>query len=119
MRVETPDIYADLQQKLMNAAFRPGEKLKPADLQGTYGCSANTIREILLRLTNVGLVTFEVQHRPGYRIKLRMGVATGGCVAGVVGTKIPHYSVFGETVDVAGIMEATSEPMKIQVSHGF
>ncbi|WP_413720203.1 GntR family transcriptional regulator [Silicimonas sp. MF1-12-2] len=66
MRVETPDIYADLQQKLMNAAFRPGEKLKPADLQGTYGCSANTIREILLRLTNVGLVTFEVQR--GFRV---------------------------------------------------
>lgn len=66
MRVETPDIYADLQQKLMNAAFRPGEKIKPAELQDVYGCSANTIREILLRLTNVGLVTFESQR--GFRV---------------------------------------------------
>lgn len=66
MRVETPDIYADLQQKLMNAAFRPGEKLKPADLQGVYGCSANTIREVLLRLTNIGLVSFESQR--GFRV---------------------------------------------------
>ena len=65
MRVDTPDIYLDLQQKLMNAAFRPGEKLKPADLQSTYGCSANTIRETLLRLTNLGLVTFESQR--GFR----------------------------------------------------
>ena len=66
MRVETPDIYADLQQKLMNAAFRPGEKLKPAELQGEYGCSANTIREVLLRLTSMGLVTFETQR--GFRV---------------------------------------------------
>ena len=45
MRVETPDIYADLQQKLMNAAFRPGQKIKPKELEDVYGCSANTIRE--------------------------------------------------------------------------
>ena len=36
-------------------------------------------------------------------------------MAGVVGTKIPHYSVFGETVEIAGLMEATSDSMKIQV----
>lgn len=66
MRVETPDIYLDLQQKLMNAVLGPGEKLKPAELQGAYGCSANTIREILFRLTNVGLVTFESQR--GFRV---------------------------------------------------
>ena len=36
-------------------------------------------------------------------------------MAGVVGTKIPHYSVFGETVDMASLMEASGEPMKIQV----
>ncbi|XP_059089436.1 uncharacterized protein LOC131885421 [Tigriopus californicus] len=62
------------------------------------------------------VVTFEVQHKPGYRIKLRMGIHSGSCVAGVVGTKIPHYSVFGETVEIAGLMEATSEPMKIQIT---
>lgn len=66
MRVETPDIYSDLQEKLVNLGFRPGEKIKPAELQGLYGCSANTIREILLRLTNLGLVTFEAQK--GFRV---------------------------------------------------
>ena len=61
------------------------------------------------------LVTFEVPHKPGYRLRMRMGIHTGSCVAGVVGTKIPHYSVFGETVEIATIMEASGEPMKIQV----
>ena len=44
-----------------------------------------------------------------------MGIHSGPVVAGVVGSKIPHYSVFGETVDMAGLMEASGEPMKIQV----
>lgn len=64
------------------------------------------------------VVTFEVQHKPGYRLKLRMGLHSGSCVAGVVGTKIPHYSVFGETVEIAGLMESTGQPMKIQVRGG-
>lgn len=66
MRTETPDIYEDLKQRLMNVGFRPGDKLKPAELQGDYGCSANTIREVLLRLTHIGLVTFESQR--GFRV---------------------------------------------------
>ena len=66
MREETPDIYLDLQRKLMNRVFVSGAKIKPADLQDTYGCSANTIRENLLRLTNLGLVTFEAQR--GFRV---------------------------------------------------
>ena len=65
MKAETPDIYDDLQRKLMDAVFMPGEKLKPADLQGEYGCSPNTIRDVLLRLAKVGLVEFEMQR--GFR----------------------------------------------------
>ena len=62
------------------------------------------------------MVTFEVPHKPGYRLKMRMGIHSGSVVAGVVGTKIPHYSVFGETVEIAGLMESTGESMKIQVN---
>ncbi len=66
MRTETPEIYEDLQRKLMDAHFRPGTKLKPSDLQRLYGCSANTVRDVLLRLSNVGLVEFESQR--GFRV---------------------------------------------------
>ena len=61
------------------------------------------------------LVTFEVPHKPGFQLQMRMGIHTGSVVAGVVGTKIPHYSVFGETVEIAGVMEESGEPMRIQV----
>ena len=79
-------------------------------------------RNFLVKKNNIDiyfsmqLVTFEVPHKPGYRLRMRMGIHTGSCVAGVVGTKIPHYSVFGETVEIATIMEASGEPMKIQVN---
>ena len=44
-----------------------------------------------------------------------MGIHSGPLVAGVVGYKIPHFSIFGDTVEVAGIMESSGSPMKIQV----
>ena len=62
------------------------------------------------------MYTFEVSHKPGYQLQMRMGIHSGACVAGVVGTKIPHYSVFGETVEIAGLMESSGEAMKIQVN---
>lgn len=67
LRIETPEIYSDLQRRLMTAGFGSGQKLKPKELQGIYGCSANTIRDVLLRLSKVGLVEFEIQR--GFRTK--------------------------------------------------
>ena len=66
-RIDTPEIYTDLQRKLMTAAFTPGQRLKPAALQQEYGCSANTVRDVLLRLSKVGLVDFEMQR--GFRAR--------------------------------------------------
>lgn len=68
MRVDTQEIYQDLQRKLVTASLKPGQKLKPASLQGEYGCSANTIRDVLLRLAKVGLVDFEMQR--GFRARM-------------------------------------------------
>ncbi|CAH1272459.1 NPR2 [Branchiostoma lanceolatum] len=50
------------------------------------------------------------------KIRLRIGVHTGPCVAGVVGYNRPRYYVFGHTVNIAQKLEATSEANRIQVS---
>ena len=65
-RVDTQEIFTDLERKLMTAAFEPSQKLKPAELQVEYGCSANTVRDVLLRLSKVGLVEFQMQR--GFRV---------------------------------------------------
>lgn len=49
----------------MSGGLSPGRKLKPAELQGAYDCSANTVRDALLRLSGLGLVEFQMQR--GFR----------------------------------------------------
>ena len=48
-----------------------------------------------------------------------MGIHVGPCVAGLTGTVLPSYSLIGEAVENAKLMEATGEPMKIQVMKKF
>lgn len=60
-----PDTYEDLKARLISGGLEPGQKLKPADLQGDYDCSANTVRDVLMRLCNIGLVEFQMQR--GFR----------------------------------------------------
>ncbi|XP_064478005.1 guanylate cyclase 32E-like isoform X2 [Ornithodoros turicata] len=76
---------------------------------------AGHIASLALHLLSA-IRNFEIRHRTGERLKLRIGIHSGPCVAGVVGLKMPRYCLFGDTVNTASRMESTGEALKIHVS---
>ncbi|MBD2109733.1 adenylate/guanylate cyclase domain-containing protein [Nodosilinea sp. FACHB-13] len=74
---------------------------------------AEAIAEMALAMQQV---TASFQAESGEPLEIRIGINTGVVVAGVIGTKKFIYDLWGDAVNVASRMEASSEPGQIQVT---
>lgn len=64
--------------------------------------------------------TIQQYHRSdGHPFSLRIGIATGPVVAGVIGIKKFSYDLWGDTVNLASRMESQGEPGRIQVTQAL
>ncbi|KAF5842754.1 adenylate and guanylate cyclase catalytic domain-containing protein [Dunaliella salina] len=58
----------------------------------------------------------EMPNQPHQPVRVRIGMHSGDVVSGMIGTKLPKFSLFGDAMCTASRMESTGVPGRIHVS---
>jgi adenylate cyclase len=58
----------------------------------------------------------EIARHFGITVRMRIGIASGPVMAGVIGTRKFSYDVWGDAVNLAARLESSGEPERVQVS---
>ncbi|KAG0726896.1 Adenylate cyclase type 6 [Chionoecetes opilio] len=120
------EIIADFDELLEEERFRNIEKIKSTG--ATYMAAAG-LTQATRDLKTFGHVTAMADYALRLRdqleyvnehsfnnFKIRIGIAIGPVVAGVIGARKPQYDIWGNAVNVASRMDSTGELDKIQVT---
>ncbi|KAL9654048.1 hypothetical protein ABK040_011592 [Willaertia magna] len=74
--------------------------------------AANAVKGALAMIE----IAKEFNDESQYKLNIKVGIATGEVVAGIVGKKKPAYDVWGSTVNFASRMQSTTLRNRIQIS---
>ncbi|MFT7813041.1 adenylate cyclase type 8-like [Arapaima gigas] len=126
------EIIADFDELLEESYFEDIEKIKTIgscymaasglspDKKASYACEDEWHHLIGLVLFALAMqeVLKEINRRSSNNFQLRIGIAHGPVVAGVIGATKPQYDIWGMTVNLASRMDSTGVSGRIQVPEG-
>ena len=119
------DMYASFDRIVTNRGARKIETIGDAFL---VACGAPDVVDPITSAATVAKCALDmlgaVQHfdkhfgarLKGHKLQARIGIHYGRVLAGVIGTQMPRFQLFGVAVDDVQAMESSSEPGRVHAS---